>query len=214
MMAEKRGKKSEQSSEEVRADILASARKHFATHGYQGANLKDIAADAGVANSLINYHYSDKEGLFMACMEPFARTRMEAILRILEEPKSRDEIRVRIQLFSEEMIAAFLKDPYGFEIVDREVRAGNPVIFKIFESTMLLAFKGVVEFFKQAQKNGLLREDFEPLIAAIFLFTTCCDSVRKDILAQKFLGITFKDPTWQKKFSAHIVNLFTDGVLK
>lgn len=201
-------------TDDVRTNIMDSARKCFATHGYQGANLKDIASAAGVANSLINYHFTDKEGLFKACMEPFARGRMEAILRILSEPKSRDDIRVRIQLFAEEIIASFVKDPYGYEIVDREVRAGNPVILKIFENTMLLAFKGTVDFFQVAKKNGLLREDFEPIIAATILFTSCCDAVRKDVLGQKFFGITFRDPAWQKTYATHIVNLFTNGVLK
>ncbi len=209
-----RGKKTDQSSEEVRAGIMSAARKHFATHGYQGANLKDIAADAGVANSLINYHFKDKEGLFNACMEPFARGRMEAILRILGEPRSRDEIRVRIQLFVEEMMVSFLNDQHSFEIVDREIRAGSPVILKIFQSTMLLAFKAVVEFFDQAKKNGLLREDCDPTIASIILFTSCCDAVRKDVLGQKFLGVTFKDPAFRRSYADHIVNLYTHGVLK
>ncbi len=209
-----RGKKTDHSSEDVRLSIMNAARKLFATHGFQGANLKDIAAEAGVANSLINYHFTDKEGLFNACMEPFARGRMEAILRILGEPESRDDIRVRIQLFAEEMIVGFVNDPYSFEIVDREMRAGNPVIFKIFEKTMLLAFNGVVEFFQQAKKNGLLREDFEPMIASIILFTSCCDAARKDVIGQKFLGHTFSDPEWRKNYARHIVNIFTHGVLK
>lgn len=201
-------------SEDVRATILEAARKCFATHGFQGANLKDIAHEAGVANSLINYHFTDKEGLFKACMEPFARGRMEAIQRIVGEARSKDEIRVRIQLFAEEIMAGFVNDPYGFEIVDREVRAGNPIILKIFENTMLLAFKGVVGMFQDAKKNNLLREDFDPLIAATCLFTSCCDAVRKDVLAKKFFGVSFHDPVWRKKFADHIVNLFTNGVLK
>jgi len=214
MTDKKSGKKSEKSSEEVRADIMEAARKHFATVGYQGANLKDIAGDAGVANSLINYHFEDKEGLLKACMEPFARGRMEAILRILKDPKSRDEIKVRIQMFAEEIITSFMNDPFSFEIIDREVRAGNPIILKIFENTMLQAFKGVVEMFKQAKKNGLLHEDVDPLVASTVLFVSCCDVARKDILAQKFFGRSLKDPEWRRTYSEQIVNLFAHGVLK
>lgn len=209
-----RGKKSEQTSEEIRASIMASARKHFAMHGFQGASLKDVAGEAGVANSLINYHFGDKEGLFHACMEPFARGRMEAILRILGEPRSRDEIRVRIEIFVEEMMVSFINDPYSFEIVDREIRAGSPVILKIFESTMLLAFKAVVEFFARAKENDLLKAEADPLISSIILFTSCCDAVRKDVLGQKFLGVSFRDASFRKKYAEHVVQMFTSWVLK
>lgn len=215
MTERKSGKKHhEKSSEEVRQDIMEAARSHFATVGFQGASLKEIAADAGVANSLINYHFEDKEGLFRACMEPFARGRMEAIMRILDEPKTLDEMKVRIQLFAEEIILSHMNDPYEFEIIEREVRAGNPIILKIFENTMLKAFNGVIEFFQQARKNGLLREDFDPLIAATVMFTSCCDVARKDILAQKFFGRSLKDQEWRRTYSQHIVNMFANGVLK
>ncbi|MGE4130744.1 MAG: TetR/AcrR family transcriptional regulator [Bdellovibrionales bacterium] len=201
-------------SNEPHEKIVEIAKKHFALHGYQGANLKDIAAEAKVAGSLINYHFDGKEGLFEACMEPFARRRMEAILRILGSANTRDEIKVRIQLFTEEMMASYVADPYSFEIVDREVRAANPIIMKIWEQTMLKAFKAVVAFFQEAEKNGLLREGVDPFIASALLFTSCCDSVRKEGLAKRFFNLSFHDAAWRARFSQHIVNLFTEGALK
>src|SRR3989344_1408519 len=98
-MVRRKGKKPDQSSEELKFRITEVARKHFAMHGMNGASLKDIAAEAQVAGSLINYHFKDKEGLFRACIEPFARGRMEAIQRILSEPQNRDELKVRLELF-------------------------------------------------------------------------------------------------------------------
>jgi AcrR family transcriptional regulator len=210
----KRGKKSEIDSEQLRHVVLNIARQHFARHGFQGANLKDIASDAGVAGSLINYHFVNKQGLLQACLEPFAKGRMEAISRILNEPASKDEFRVRIRLFADEMLEAHLSDPFSFEIVDREVKASNPVIFKIFSETLLIAFKAVVSFFAQAQKKGLLRKEVDPLIAAALLFSCSCDAVRKDVLAKKFFGVSFQQAEWRKKFSENIMNLFSDGVLK
>lgn len=204
----------ELSGEELKAAILLSARKYFAKHGYQGANLKDIAQDVGVANSLIHYHFTDKEGLFQACMEPFARDRMEAILRLLGEPKNKDAFKVRIELFAEEMIAAFGQDPHSFDIIDREVKAENPIILKIFENTMLKAFRAVIEFFKQAKSNDMLRDDCDPMISAALLFSSCCDAARKEVLAKKFFGLSFQDPVFRKKFAHHVVELFTSGVLK
>lgn len=48
----------------TRAAILTSARKAFAAHGYDGAGLREIAAEAGVTAMLVNRYFGSKEGLF------------------------------------------------------------------------------------------------------------------------------------------------------
>lgn len=209
-----RGKKVELSSEEVKAQLIAAAKHHFALHGFQGASLKDIAKDSHVASSLINYHFGDKEGLFKACMEPFAQGHMEIIQRILSHPHNRDELRVRIELFVEEFMSSVMRDRDAFEIVDRELRSGNPLIFEIFEKTMLVAYKSVVNFFKEAQEAGLLEESMDPLLVAALLFTSCCDVMRKQDLGKRFFNISLGAPEWRKELVRHIVHLFMSGVIK
>jgi len=48
----------------TRAAILASARRAFAAHGYDGAGVRDIAARAGVTAMLVNRYFGSKEKLF------------------------------------------------------------------------------------------------------------------------------------------------------
>jgi AcrR family transcriptional regulator len=48
----------------TRAAILASARRAFAEHGYEGAGLRGIAEGAGVTAMMINRYFGSKEGLF------------------------------------------------------------------------------------------------------------------------------------------------------
>ncbi|HMN67709.1 MAG TPA: TetR/AcrR family transcriptional regulator [Bdellovibrionales bacterium] len=214
MSAKVKGPKTEISSEELKAKLVQVARKHFAMHGLNGASLKDIAGEADVANSLINYHFKDKEGLFRASIEPFARMRMEAISRLLNEARNLEEFRLRIELFVEEMQNAVLEDQHSFEIIDRELRAENEIVVKIFQDTMLNAFKHVVQFFMQAQKDGLVRGDLDPMILSSILFTSTCDAVRKEFLAKRFFNISFRDVEWRRKFAHHIAALFIKGVIK
>lgn len=209
-----KGKKSEVTSEELKERILEVARRHFARHGFQGANLKNIAEEAEVANSLINYHFEDKAGLLKAAMEPFARRRMEAVARILDEPRSLEEMRVRLELFVEEMLASVIENPHGHEIIDREVNTGNPIVLKIFEATLLKSFKSVVSFFQAAKNKGLIRKDLDPLIISGLLFTSSCDVGRKEHLAKTFFNISLEDADWRKKFAQHVVVLFMSGVCK
>jgi AcrR family transcriptional regulator len=53
----------------TRLAILAAAKKHFAKSGYDGAFLRDIAADAGADAALINRYFGGKDGLFAAALK-------------------------------------------------------------------------------------------------------------------------------------------------
>lgn len=60
-------------AEATRAAILAAAKVHFARSGYEGAYLRDIAADAGVDAALINRYFGGKDGLFAAALKDSIR---------------------------------------------------------------------------------------------------------------------------------------------
>jgi AcrR family transcriptional regulator len=52
----------------TREAILSAARGRFAEHGYDGATIRSIAADAGVDPALVHHYYGSKERLFAAAM--------------------------------------------------------------------------------------------------------------------------------------------------
>lgn len=57
----------------TRAAILTAAKIHFARSGYDGAFLRDIAADAGADAALINRYFGGKDGLFAAALKDSIR---------------------------------------------------------------------------------------------------------------------------------------------
>jgi AcrR family transcriptional regulator len=54
--------------EETREAILAAALDLFSRRGFDGAAMRDIAAQAGVEHSLLRYHYTDKARLWRAAL--------------------------------------------------------------------------------------------------------------------------------------------------
>jgi AcrR family transcriptional regulator len=56
-------------SERTRAAILASARRLFAETGYEGASVRDIAADAAVDPALVIRYFGSKDALFAQAAE-------------------------------------------------------------------------------------------------------------------------------------------------
>jgi AcrR family transcriptional regulator len=51
-------------AEKTKLAILASARRAFAEHGYDGAGVRAIASGAGVTAMMVNRYFGSKEGLF------------------------------------------------------------------------------------------------------------------------------------------------------
>ena len=200
------------STETIKLNILRMARKHFARDGLVGASLKQIAEDSNVASSLINYHFTDREGLFHSCLRLFAVEKQETINRILVQVKSKEEFRVRLEMFADEMIRSHLEDPDGFEIIHREVKANNPKVLKLFKETIFQGFICVSAFLESAKRIGILRKDVDPNIASMLLFTSICDTARNDHLAQKFLGESLREKKWRDKVSQQIVDLFMKGI--
>jgi AcrR family transcriptional regulator len=71
----------------TREMILAAARRRFGDHGYNGATIRSIAADAGVDPALVHHFFGSKEQLFVAAMRlPVAPGEILAVL----EAGSRD----------------------------------------------------------------------------------------------------------------------------
>ena len=58
-----------ENTEATRAAIIATARKHFARHGYSRTEIGRIAADARVTTGAIYHHFSGKRAIFQAVAE-------------------------------------------------------------------------------------------------------------------------------------------------
>jgi len=52
------------------APLVASALRHFAAVGFEGASLQRIADDAGLSKSSVLYHFASKEALLDAALRP------------------------------------------------------------------------------------------------------------------------------------------------
>ncbi|MGY0505022.1 TetR/AcrR family transcriptional regulator [Luteimonas sp. e5] len=59
-----------------RAAVLAAATQLFATHGFDGASMEQIAQLAGVSKLTVYSHFGDKEGLLTAVVEAHCEREM------------------------------------------------------------------------------------------------------------------------------------------
>lgn len=107
-------------------ELRQIALEHFATLGFTGASLQQIADEAGYSKSSVLYHYANKEALLEAAIGP-AIDRLGALLRRFTERGSSLEAR---RVFVEEFIDFLLDhrlEVYTFINQGHSLR-GIPVI--------------------------------------------------------------------------------------
>lgn len=56
--------------QETSRNILEAARRAFGERGYDGASIRQIAADAEVDPALVHHYFTSKEQLFLAVVQP------------------------------------------------------------------------------------------------------------------------------------------------
>jgi AcrR family transcriptional regulator len=64
--------KQEARSERSRAQILAAALNLFASQGYRGTNMREIAEAAGVSTGNVYHQFPDKESIFKCLLDEYA----------------------------------------------------------------------------------------------------------------------------------------------
>ena len=75
-------------TESVEDKILRSARKIFAAKGRRNATMAEIAADAGISRTLLNYYFRSKDKLFQGVFEGFSENILPDIQKAIEENSS------------------------------------------------------------------------------------------------------------------------------
>lgn len=199
---------------EIQENVIQSALKMFATHGYSGTEFSTIAKESSVAEPDIKKMFTDKGELFKSCFEYVSKEKMEIVERTLRAPGSLQEFKDRIQLFVDEMINAHLENPYHYEIVLRETNAGNELMVELYSETLKKVFFRVVSFFEVAKNLEFIDTGLEPRLIARLLVSAIEDVGRKDKMVQAHFNRTVADEDYRDKLSRHIVKIMLGGILR
>lgn len=98
-------------------EILRAALALWTRDGYHGASLKDIAAAAGVAKSLVHYHFESKEHLLIELQAEWCRRVATAIrARLASAPPSLDAAFAALDQVWDAMVATRAQFPFALEV--------------------------------------------------------------------------------------------------
>lgn len=170
----------ERRGEKTRAAILTAAEAIFAEHGFDGARIDTIAEVSGFNKTLIFRYFGDKLGLYAAVLKRIDRQAVELQAQLLE-PLLADETIVsdahRFKAFLTTALGAFfdymVAHPHVMRITIWEHAEGWQTYAKIASLFEIEGFEQLEALFSKAQKAGLLRPDFDPLVLFLLAEQIC-----------------------------------------
>ncbi|MEK7298521.1 MAG: TetR family transcriptional regulator [Candidatus Margulisiibacteriota bacterium] len=197
----------------TRALLLQSGKRLFSLKGYDGTTVKDLADEAGVNISLVSYYFGGKEGLYRACLQDFSDSRLQLAKRILTDPESVDDLKVRLSLFFQEMIQLYVDEPD----LTRLVHCANdssqsitdtvvPMLFKIFDMQHT--------FLKLAQNKGFIDPAVDVQITTRLCFGMLAHVIKTDHLQEKQFAVSIRDSNYRERVLVQLRLLLFEGILQ
>jgi AcrR family transcriptional regulator len=108
--------------------IKAAARIVFTKKGYQATKVRDIAAEADINLSLVNYYFRSKEKLFQFVMAEVVEKLITTVIAILNN--ERLGLQQKIEQLTDHYIGLLLSNPDFPHFLVNEIFNGNDELFK------------------------------------------------------------------------------------
>lgn len=184
--------------------MIVCATKIFAQKGFEGARVQDILDAADVNISAISYYFGNKEGLYLECLKKAASIGIESSARVLIPPSTPEEFKVRIEIFSEELIMFGVQHTDKVALLRMESKNPNSFTKNIF----LPSIRGsILKFFESAQKNKVIVKNIDPKVVATIYFTSLVSLGNEPNIINEFTGKDISDPVLRNSINKHIIFL-------
>lgn len=148
----------------TQARILEAAEREFATQGFSGARLREIAATAGVQPALIHHYFGDKRGLYRAVFDHAMEGTAEGSWKIIEAHRGAERIDVEAVVtgFVDLMVDFYAAHRNFAAILRHEAMVGGDVAMDVVRTRALPVIDAVCAFIGLEQERGTIRRDVPP----------------------------------------------------
>jgi TetR/AcrR family transcriptional regulator len=150
---------------QTRAEIVASAERHFAQDGFEAARLDDIAADVGIRRAAIFYHFGDKHELYRAVLDEV----FGDWTQVLPTEGSPSE---RLEAALTGWIDFVARRPGVARLILREAANAQPGVVSEFAR----AGSASVDWFRDVIEEGIATGELQPVIEP-YRFTSLMGAV-------------------------------------
>lgn len=187
--------------------ILEVARELFATRGYKGTTVRDIAIAAEANLAAVGYHFGSKQGLYedvlRAQVAPLGR-RLAQVCRAKSPPLD------RIEAIVHAVFEHIRMRPQMPALIARELASGreiNPALAGTFRE-ILPVLTGVIT---EGQKGGSIREGDPVLLALSVMSQPIYFNLARPVIAAA-AGLQVGDPETAQRMADHAAAVIRGGL--
>lgn len=199
---------------EKQIQIIEAAEKLFATNGYEGTSVRDIAQEAGVNLAMISYYFGSKEKLLEALFDCRSSTIIVQLETVLLN--SSMEPLQKIYHLIETVVEKVFTQQYFHKIMVREQMTHHlqkGPIADMIHQTKKRNQEMVRQLIHEGQKKGVFKKNIDVPLMLVTLFGTANQLVttqhyyREINNLQDMSDEDFKK-LLKKKLSLHLKTLF------
>ncbi len=206
------GRPAKANPDQQRQQLLIVAAAHFARAGFDGASLRAIASEAGLAHGLIRHYFGTKDTLWEAVAGYLFGQMQEAMLHAIagvdvSDPVARMEAQVRATVRTSARI------PHLAGYVMQAGIAGGTRYDWLVEHYLRPAYEFSLEPFHQLQAGG--RAAFiDPHFAFMLSTNAAIGPFAQAANARALAGMELTDPNIADAYADALIAILKHGVLR
>ena len=190
--------------------IVAAAAEVFASRGFDGARIDEIAERAGINKAMLYYHVGDKEQLYAAVLVESIERALSQVRAATATAGSPSE---KLQAVLDTLAAFGTSNPAFIPLIMREVASGGRNLPNEMFARLGAVFRVVAEVLAEGVEQGVFRPT-DPLLTHVTLvgalmYLRATHSIRQRVARSAGLPIVDHTPA---HLARHVGNLFLHGL--
>ncbi|MGB3072515.1 MAG: TetR/AcrR family transcriptional regulator [Ottowia sp.] len=190
--------------------ILAAALKHFASSGFDGTSVQEIAKTAGVRHPLIHYHFGSKEGLWFAVMDRLFGELKSNFLTLSEVTMDLTALQT-LKLICRAFVQVTSRSPERILIVRHELWASSPRLGWLLENHVMPVHRFIDGVAERAIAEGSLKPIPAPHFSHLLIGAATSFFLARPFI-QKVYGIDSRDAASVAEHANWLVESLFDGL--
>lgn len=196
------GRPSNRDPDEVRRALLDAAREFFMERAFKAVSVREIAGAAGVNPAMVNYYFGDKRGLY----EAMVQESVGPLLGALNQAPPGGEGARPADIVCRH-IAMLAANPWLPNLVVREVLYGETGFRDSFvEKFSSRVGAALVQALEQQREAGELREDLDPQLATLVIFSLAVFPFIARPVIERALGLQI-DQDFAERWTQQVIRL-------
>jgi TetR/AcrR family transcriptional regulator len=145
--------------EDIRARILRAATRLFATQGFDGTALQEIADGVGIRKPSLLYHFESKDELREAVLDDVLSRWKDTLPRVLLAATAGE---AQFDAITREIVSFFAEDPDRARLLVREALDRPDEIRELFRIHVRPVVQNLAVAVRKGQDAGRVHDDLDP----------------------------------------------------